>query len=386
MPNAIDVQEDRELKTKVAPRSNPPGDARVPELDGIRAIAIWMVLVHHVFFAFPRASSAYEGIPVVLLRLVDHGWLGVDLFFILSGFLITGILIESKSKPNYAKNFYMRRVLRIFPLYFVAVVTMWLFYPDSTSYLLLSFVFLANFANGFQIHEPHGMGILWSLNIEEHFYLAWPWVVFCLGKRKLAYLAASIVVLTPFIRGFSAANGMNLLHIYSYSWFRFDGLAVGALIAIWVRSSYCSRRNTLALAMAVLAAGLVITAIGMPFGLMEKGTAGAALRYTQAQTVFAAGMLAVLALLNTPFTAILRSRFARLTGELSYCLYLVHLAIGDAYVTLTNHYRVNLEPHLGTFGAVLFRAAVIATVSYLVALASRKYLERPILRWKVLFQ
>ncbi len=119
---------------------------------------------------------------------------------------------------------------------------------------------------------------------------------------------------------------------------------------------------------------------------MSKGPAGAALRFTQAQSLFGAALLTVLALLNTPFTTLLRSDFARLTGELSYCLYLVHVAIGDAYVNLMSLFDVHLEASLGPFPAVLLRAFFIVIVSYGIALLSRKYLERPFLRMKTVFQ
>jgi peptidoglycan/LPS O-acetylase OafA/YrhL len=91
---------------------------RVPELDGVRAIAVWMVLLTHILAGFPNAPGALDFIPDPVRQVLTHGWLGVDLFFLLSGFLITGILMDSKERPNYFRNFYMRRVLRIMPLYF----------------------------------------------------------------------------------------------------------------------------------------------------------------------------------------------------------------------------------------------------------------------------
>src|SRR5215212_7307756 len=117
---------------------------RIPELDGIRAVAIWGVFLAHALFRFDSAEGAFAGIPSPVLQLVAHGWLGVDLFFLLSGFLITGILIDSKDRPRYFRNFYIRRVLRIMPLYF-AVILLWAFmYKDAGPYLLLSSVFGAN--------------------------------------------------------------------------------------------------------------------------------------------------------------------------------------------------------------------------------------------------
>src|SRR3954462_341739 len=111
--------------------------ARVPELDGIRAIAIWMVMICHLIFNFPNPEHAFDRMPRAVHLLLDHGWLGVDLFFVLSGFLITGILVDTKNDPRYAVNFYGRRLLRIFPLYILTTLVMWCFYPNSGKYAML---------------------------------------------------------------------------------------------------------------------------------------------------------------------------------------------------------------------------------------------------------
>ena len=98
--------------------------SHIPELDGIRAIAIWMVLVLHTFIPDAESSEALARWPKPLLLIMRHGWLDVGLFFVLSGFLITGILLESTGSPHYTRNFYSRRVLRILPVYFVCLVVM----------------------------------------------------------------------------------------------------------------------------------------------------------------------------------------------------------------------------------------------------------------------
>ena len=370
-PEAVTVQ---------SPATRHPGfGGRIPELDGVRAVAIWMVMIAHVLFAFPNPDHAFDQMPRVIRLLLDHGWLGVDLFFALSGFLITGILLDTKEKPHYARNFYGRRLLRIFPLYILSSLVMWLFYSNSTRYLLISLVFLANFSQPLHVHEPHGMGILWSLNVEEHFYLLWPWLVLLLNRRQLAYTASALVLLSPVLRWYCSAHGIE---IYYYSWFRLDGLATGALLAMWVRSGHHNKKNSLRLAAILTGVFLVITAAGLPFGIMQESVAGHALRFTQANAVFGGLLVSVLALLNTPFTAIFRIRFATLAGELSYCLYLIHLAVGDAYVELTNRFSIHPEQLFGPFGAVLVRFVAVIGASYLIALFSWKYFEQPFLRLK----
>src|SRR5215472_17465105 len=91
---------------------------RVADLDGIRAIAIWMVMLMHVYYAFPNSPGALSIVPNPVMQILSHGWLGVDLFFLLSGFLITGILMGSKGGSHYFRNFDVRRILRIMPVYF----------------------------------------------------------------------------------------------------------------------------------------------------------------------------------------------------------------------------------------------------------------------------
>jgi peptidoglycan/LPS O-acetylase OafA/YrhL len=357
--------------------------SRVPELDGIRAIAIWLVLAGHVGYGWPNPSGSFDHIPSVILQIVAHGWLGVDLFFVLSGFLITGILLDTKESPRYFQNFYMRRVLRILPLYAVFVGICSAFYKGYRSYFILSTVFAANLAHLFGVRVPHGPGVLWSLAVEEHFYLLWPLLVFLLSRRNLTVLAILIIVGTPVARGLAVAHGMDVdAAVYTYSWFRFDGLALGGIVAIWIRSPKSSGKNSVRLVACLVVASLLITLLGLPFGLMQKGILGTALRFNQAQLIFGAGLLLALVLRTTPYVAFLRHPFARLSGSLSYCIYLVHLSIGDSYQFVVEHFGWHPDKLVGGLGSVILRGVVMIFSSFIVALISRKYLEEPFLSLK----
>src|SRR5579871_234555 len=247
----------------------------IPELDGIRAIAILMVVMMHILAPDDQSSNALlTVVPRVLIGLIGHGWLGVDLFFVLSGFLITGILLDTRESPHYLRNFYGRRALRIIPLYFLCIVVMACFYPGNRPYFLLSLVFLANMAGLLGVSVPHGPGVFWSLAIEEHFYLIWPWLVRALSQRALAFACASIIIAEPILRAVFVARGTD---VYNPSWFRFDGLASGALLAIWFRSSSASRRRSLQAAGVCLATAVAITLLGLPFGILQKTVAGMSL-------------------------------------------------------------------------------------------------------------
>lgn len=332
-----------------------------------------MVLFLHVLDPDAQSSAALLAVaPRFLVILIGHGWLGVDLFFVLSGFLITGILLEN---PDRLEGFYVRRALRILPLYFLCIAMMACFYPGNGPYFLLSLVFLANMAGLLGVAIPHGPGVFWSLAVEEHFYLLWPWLVHMLSRRALACTCASIVIAEPLLRAFFVAHGVD---VYMPSWFRFDGLASGALLAIWFRSPLASQRRSWRAAGICLASAFAITIAGLPFGILSKTVAGMSLRYSQATLVYSAGMLVVIASQSTPLTAPLRWRFARLTGDLSYCLYLIHLALLDAYMVVFRHY----VPTGFTITQLLFRAVVVLAASYGLALLSRRFIERPVLSLK----
>lgn len=352
---------------------------RIPELDGLRAIAVLMVMAEHMYDGWKLPPLA---MPRSIFFLLTHGWLGVDLFFILSGFLITGILLDDRDRPDYFKNFYRRRALRILPLVFVCLIIWFFAYGRRYEpYFVLALLFCANLDILFGVAEPHGPGVMWSLAVEEHFYWIWPIIVRQASRRGLAIMAATIVLLSPLLRGLAMYWGARPDSVYQLSWFRFDGLAVGALLAIFVRSPYFTVRNTWWIVGIWLCTVLVATAALSPFGVLQaKSILGEALRYTQAQALFAGTMAIVLAHQGSPWLKLLRSRFARFTALLSYCLYLVHLPLGDLYYWILHRWGVSDIGALGGWGALLVRASVIILTSYAIAMISQKVLEGPFMR------
>jgi len=233
---------------------------RVPELDGIRAIAILWVLAFHLF---PDSNAAFNKFPHLVRLAVGHGWLGVDLFFVLSGFLITGILLESRTKAAYFKNFYGRRALRILPVYLFAIFAMWIGYHGFSRFFILCLAFMANFNNLLHVSYPFGGAVFWSLAVEEHFYLVWPLVIRFTPTRALVAISVAIVAAEIAIRGISMAHGVDT---YELSWFRFDSLVFGGLIAMFVRSRYATRPNCLRLAAALVLFAAAVTIAAAPFG------------------------------------------------------------------------------------------------------------------------
>ena len=353
--------------------------ARIPELDGFRAIAVLMVMGEHMYDGWRLPAIA---MPHFIHFVLTHGWLGVDLFFVLSGFLITGILMDSRGKPDYFQGFYRRRALRILPVAFVCIL-IWAFaygHPYE-QYLLLALLFSANLDILFGVATPHGPGVMWSLAVEEHFYWVWPIVVRRASVRSLTAISAAIVILSPILRGLAMHFGTKWESVYQLSWFRFDGLAMGALLAIFVRTRYFTVRNTWTLVIGWLGLVAATTIVSLPFGVFQSHTPMAeALRYTQAQAIFTSAIAIAMAHQGSILCAFLRTGFARWTAQLSYCLYLIHLPLGDLYYWILHHFGVDDVALLGSAGALLARYIIILPTAYTLAALSQKILEGPFLR------
>ena len=164
----------------------------MPELDSLRGVAILLVLFFHGFDSPGIVWSRLTVPGRLFFTACLGGWTGVYLFFVLSGFLITGILLDSKPKPQYYRRFYIRRALRILPAFYLLLLllivlprTGWLAHRRvGWPFVALSFLYLANVTNLFGV--PGQYGALWSLAVEEHFYLVWPAVVRRLSRRAIA--------------------------------------------------------------------------------------------------------------------------------------------------------------------------------------------------------
>lgn len=202
----------------------------IPALDGLRAIAVLMVLVTH----FWNDPAEYP----LLNRLAAAGWAGVDLFFVLSGFLITSILLASKERPHYYRNFYARRTLRIFPLYYLVLVVVLIGLPCISTLppqlmadRWLYFAYLSNVALAIGGWQLFMMDITWSLAIEEQFYLVWPSVVYVLTRSRLVIVCVILLVLAPIAR-LAAFDTLGWRWIHMATPFRLDAFAIGGLLAM----------------------------------------------------------------------------------------------------------------------------------------------------------
>lgn len=221
--------------------ATPPSNAaafkprHVPALDGLRAIAVLMVVLAHCKEATPRW----------IWQVLHQGGFGVYLFFVLSGFLITRILLSGKNKPAYFRNFYARRTLRIFPLYYgVLALQFWVLLPIfPTPHILADahyqgwlWAYGYNVLTAIKDHyfftsDWMFMGHFWTLAVEEQFYLVWPFIVLALCRESLLKLCIGIVALTPILRLAFYAAGANRYWVTMFTLCQMDSLALGAMLA-----------------------------------------------------------------------------------------------------------------------------------------------------------
>lgn len=354
----------------------------VASLDGIRGLAILAVLFFHLYPASERDA---------LSHLARAGWLGVDLFFVLSGFLITGILLDTRDDPRVFRNFYARRALRLLPLYsvlmlLIALLSRFAFHTAYTRWTVPFFAYAANVV--LNLGKPNGvspafdMTSLWSLALEEQFYLLWPWIVVRVrSARKLLLVCAAGVALAVGLRWYASFTHAFLARNANLELpLRLDSLLSGAALAVALRSQTGRRLLSAARLNAIflVAAG----AVALPFALHPHMNMYGPLvaRYVLFCAAIASTALIGCALQPHSWAARLGEWAPlRTLGRYSYGIYLLHCPLTPWL------YRASMRPgprtlrtHLLAVGlATLYGAASIALAAF-----SYHLLELPLLRRK----
>jgi peptidoglycan/LPS O-acetylase OafA/YrhL len=365
------------VKTEV-PTPQPLVRRFMPELDVLRGVAVLGVLFFHGFRA-EFGELPFTGARRIFILATQPGALGVNLFFVLSGFLITGILLDSQNRPDYYRRFYTRRVLRILPAYYLLLILLGLLHQSSAAFLGLSFVYLSNVTSLFDVSMDYHP--LWSLAVEEHYYIVWPSVVRKLGTRFLAMFTLVICVLVPVARAVSFHYGYFQGGGW-YTWFNADGLAEGSLLAIALRSSI-NRKHAAAGAMFLLTMAPILLIAGAPLGLLSRQTMlGAGLQLTLVNTFFVGLLVLFLVLGSSSRKGLVNSSTLQFFGYISYGLYLIHLMIFHLYDKVTRIFWPWLQPSLGHFDLIVLRFAVGGAVAVGLAYISRKYYEEWFLQLK----
>jgi peptidoglycan/LPS O-acetylase OafA/YrhL len=302
----------------------------------------------------------------------------VNLFFVLSGFLITGILIDSSKRPDYYRRFYTRRALRILPAYYALLLALWIA-GASRAYVGLGFLYLANVTELFGVGQYYGP--LWSLAVEEHFYLVWPAVIHRLSLKQVAGVAAGIVLLVPALRAVGFELGYTA-GLDSYTWFVVDGLACGALVAVLVRWGL-SRQQNWRVAGGLILGALGLSAGGAPFGVLTRNAVlGAAFQLTLISILFSGVLLMFLLLGTGEYRRVVNNSTLRFFGFISYGLYLVHLLMFRLYDKLCNRFHPALLPRNDHMELVVVRFVAAGGAAVLLAYGSRTYFENWFLRLK----
>jgi peptidoglycan/LPS O-acetylase OafA/YrhL len=356
---------------------------KMPELDTIRGIAILSVLFYHGFF-WSNGVTGLQGAARFFVQLTRFGWLGVNLFFVLSGFLITGILVESKQRPDYYKRFYIRRALRILPAFYAALLVLTLTPSQNGKYLFLSFFYLSNLAPLFAIPMTYTM--LWSLAVEEHFYLIWPLVVRKLSFRWLIAWAVAVVVAVPEIR--AMAFGPKLPDGFAYyTWFVADGLATGAMLALFVRIQGFTRRNLAQLSGGAIAVAIVLLAGGAPWGVLTRQRILGAMFMLSASHFLFLGLIGLSLLAGTSqWSWIVNRPIMQFFGKISYGLYLIHWLVFTWYDDVVKKFWPGAYPPGGQLGLITLRFVCVGGAATALAYLSRRFFEEPFLHLKDRFE
>jgi peptidoglycan/LPS O-acetylase OafA/YrhL len=309
---------------------------RVAGLDGLRGIAILLVMLFH-----QTLTVGSTGVDRFVAFWTLGGWIGVDLFFVLSGFLITGILYDAKRSTGYFRNFYARRVLRIAPLYYGVVAFSLLILPhlpywkpdalaridgDEWWYWL----YLSNIS--IAMHDAFRHGILdvsWSLAIEEQFYLTWPLIVLITDRRRLISLCYFLIALAFVWRTSLVVAGVSPVAVSVLTPGHFDSLAVGGLIALVARSPAGLaplRRWATWVGMAAAASITVLAA--WSGGFDSSAVPIESIGYTVLALGFGSLLVIILTSSHTHIINRLLNKGPLIAlGKYSYALYLFHLPI-----------------------------------------------------------
>jgi peptidoglycan/LPS O-acetylase OafA/YrhL len=370
---------------------NPGGFAHVPALDGVRGVAILLVLFYHLFWSNPYTGSRLFNL---LNEIRGSSYIGVNLFFVLSGFLITGILLDTLHVPHFFKTFYARRALRIFPLYYgVLMLLLLLSRPLHFVWSGWQYYFLTYTAN-IAIWRGQPMNLryfnidhFWSLQVEEQFYLVWPFIVFRVKRaRSLIRISlltcAAILLIRVTLVAFRSRLG-NIYLPYSPTFSCADNLLYGCCLCAVLRTS--SRQRILELAPRIFALGAAILACT---AVLHRGLNWEDNFFvpTLGFSIVGITCAALIAMALRPASTTQRlfgNPTLRFFGKYSYGLYVFHYSV-QAMLSLPVRYFVDEHFQSKVLG-VIAGAGVVLAATILLALLSYHFYEAPFLKLKRYF-
>ncbi len=365
-------------------------------LDGLRAIAISWVMFGHLSSSLQwPVTASYQKIFVILS---NTGWIGVQLFFVLSGFLITGILLKGRGQENQLRNFYARRSLRIFPVYYLTLLFFFIIVPlvsstpewltGATNNQLWYWLYLQNWIRPFT--ESGGFSPLWSLAIEEQFYLIWPLLVLKLRSKVLIKICILMIVSAPIFRfllfyEFPDSLGGNEIGrgaAYGFTFARWDALALGSLLALLkVEKRIPALLSQYSYRLLLLMVGLILIQIGFLHNFTSVESGFNLLNQTTSAMVFFVLVFIVYSKTDSILVRSLEWPIFKYIGKYSYAMYLFHLPLIIVWIDYIKPDFSGL-PAFKVLLIVLAHYLVIFGITFLLALVSWKLLEHPLLKLK----
>jgi len=349
-----------------------------PALDGLRGFAIAAVLFHHNlgFLPFPK-----------------FGWTGVDLFFVLSGFLITDILLKTKEEKNFLQNFFIRRILRIFPLYYGITILYFILAPslsqfkDQYSYYYTNQCMLwLHLQNWLYITNPEPnqytvFSHFWSLSVEEQFYLVWPLIIFASKKLRTLVTILCIIlfgcILFRFLSWLYFGNGNTTFHLQYMT--RADGLCIGSLIAIWRNTCVQTARKKLFQLCAVLLSLHAITFV-LVKTIFTNASHFSIFGFSTVSVILGTLLIFVIEKGNALTKILFENRPIKGLGKISYGLYVFHWPILVLFKIYFVKYTMNLGISNHQSYVVASMAATITAI--LLSILSYNLFEKKILAFR----
>jgi peptidoglycan/LPS O-acetylase OafA/YrhL len=383
----------RSIRPAADPAAAAPATAElIPALDGVRGAAILLVLAHNL--------DPFEGSSQLVEQWVDlasnFGWVGVQLFFVLSGYLISKILLDTRRAPGYYRAFFGRRVLRIFPLYYGFLLFVLVILPAlglAPDRLLADrargvwlWTYLINWA------EPLGVGIqalphLWSLAVEEQFYLVWPFVVRRTTPRGLWKVTLALVVIAFASRVILSLAGAGEASLYMFTICRMDALGLGGAVAVVLRiPEYRERARRWRRGITIAASALFVLGLFATRGYPRTTYRDQTFGYTILAVTFAVLVLQVVLDHERGrgwIGAVFKNAALRSLGKYSYAIYLFHQPLNQMVGAPWLHQL--LPQGIGLATGCLYMASVTAA-SYALALVSYHGYEKHFLALKRYFR
>ncbi|MBK22739.1 MAG: hypothetical protein CME70_01935 [Halobacteriovorax sp.] len=356
----------------------------IPSLDGLRAISIILVIFYHANLFL---GSAFE--KTFTFEILNSGNIGVSCFFVLSGFLITRILLNTRDHPSYYKIFFFRRLLRIFPLYYLILIIAFVILPQfdhprldkwSGTDPTLYWFYLSNFYIASVGKFNHGLvDLSWSLSIEEQFYFVWPWLVLWINPKRLkiaCYLGILISILSRIYFGY---KGNSEIQVYVLTYCRLDGLLMGSLLALEDKSflSFSKIKRFRSLIML----GSFLFACLFKFTILKDSLFNMAVSYFCIALFFSCVLSDVLEKNYSFFSnSILIS-----LGKYSYGIYLIHFPVQAALREVFFKSLVQESSYIGLMFYQLLFVLIVTAVSYILSFFVFHLYEKRFLKLKRYF-